>query len=159
MASDGDCAFRSRRPNRFRSTALAGNTRLPKGIRRRPGEPTDNLRKPDYVGQASRRYRLPVRRTRFLSPPTSAAIRGTNHYLPLITYCLLLTAHHSPFHGSRGQTCNDMFLRREIESNRRDHCQSDERQDSAPVGAILSLKLHNSQWPGIKAVGINCDER
>ncbi|HET9375952.1 MAG TPA: hypothetical protein VFO40_13335, partial [Chthoniobacterales bacterium] len=43
-------------PQSLRSTTLAGNTRLPNRIRRRPGEPTDNLTKPDYVGQASRHY-------------------------------------------------------------------------------------------------------
>ena len=43
-------------PQSLRSTALARNTRLPNRIRRRPGEPTDNLTKPDYVRQASHRY-------------------------------------------------------------------------------------------------------
>ena len=50
----------------LRSAALAKNTRRRKGIRRRPGEPTDNLTKPDYVGHASRRYRLRQAATRFL---------------------------------------------------------------------------------------------
>jgi hypothetical protein len=56
------------------SMVLAGNTEGTEGIRCRPGEPTDNLRKPDYVGQASRRYQK------------TAANRD-------ITYCLLLTVH------------------------------------------------------------------
>jgi hypothetical protein len=38
----------------LRSIILVGNTESTEGIRRRPGEPTDNLRKPGYVGQASR---------------------------------------------------------------------------------------------------------
>jgi hypothetical protein len=42
-----------------RSVAILqlNNTVLLRGIRRRPGETADKLRKPDYVGQASRRYR------------------------------------------------------------------------------------------------------
>ena len=56
IASDGDCALKSDRRTAWFDDFGRDGLREPKGIRRRPSEPTDNLRKPDYVGQASRRY-------------------------------------------------------------------------------------------------------
>jgi hypothetical protein len=78
-------------PQSLRSIALAGNTRLPNRIRRRPGEPTDNLTKPDYVGQASRRYPFSPS-----AEPDSCSLQPAPLFVqPAPVFDLLITNHFS----------------------------------------------------------------